>query len=406
MPLIASQQKSRRPILEGILAVTALAALATLCAVIVRGSRAEHASLSEPTTELANSPVNVAVVPGDRTYSPRRESAESTPAEPEFHTFSICAIDPAAAQCGVAVTTRVTQVGRYVPWVRGGIGAVATQATTATKYGPAGLDLLAAGKSPAEAVEALLADDDRREHRQLGIIDMQGRTAAFTGSENGTWAGSRQGKNYTVQGNLLVGKAVIDAVADSFESTEGTDMALADRLIAALEAGQATGGDKRQGRPQSAALVVAGVEQGINGGDITETLQVAEHPEPVGELRRQFNAIHERLGHRTFSVIRGRDVIELKRMLHRLKFLWPERTEFPTRVEQPDLADFDAETAAAVDRFRQEHDLPVPEDGLGHPPGLVDADFVAALRTAYNTEVKGRSTEPADDTQPAATSEK
>ena len=253
-------------------------------------------------------------------------------ADPEFHTFSICGIDPAAGQCGVAVTTRVTQVGRYVPWVRAGVGAVATQATTAVKFGREGLDLLTAGKTPTEAIEELLKDDINREHRQLGIIDMQGRTAAFTGQEDGVYAGSRQGKNYTVQGNLLVGREVIDAVADSFESTHSADRTLADRLIAALEAGQRAGGDKRKGRMQSASLVVADEHHsGVADDHIVETLQVAEHPEPVGELRRQYDCIHERLGHRTFAMVRGRDVVQLKQMLHRLKLLWPDRAEFPSR---------------------------------------------------------------------------
>jgi uncharacterized Ntn-hydrolase superfamily protein len=319
-----------------------------------------------------------------------------TSEEPEFHTFSIAAIDPAAAQCGVAVTTRVTHVGRFVPWVRAGVGAVATQATTAVSYGRQGLDLLAEGKTPAEAIDALLKDDANRELRQLGIIDMQGRTAAFTGKENGTHASSRQGENYTVQGNLLVGPEVIDAVADRFEATAGTGMALADRLIAALEAGQAAGGDKRKGRMQSAALLVADANRdGVAGDHIVETLQVAEHPEPVGELRRQYDTIHQRLGYRGFSMVRGPDVIELKRMLHARGLLWPEVPEFPNRVEKPVLADYDEETAAAVDRFRASQGLPTPADGLGHPAGLVDRAFVEALRVEFYKSKKAASKKPA-----------
>jgi uncharacterized Ntn-hydrolase superfamily protein len=323
--------------------------------------------------------------------------------DPEFHTFSICAIDPTAAQCGVAVTTRVTQVGRYVPWVRAGVGAVATQATTAVKYGRQGLDLLAAGKTPAAAIDELLADDINREHRQLGIIDMQGRTAAFTGQENGVYASSRQGKNYTVQGNLLVGREVIDAVADSFEATDGTQRPLADRLIAALDAGQHAGGDKRKGRMQSASLVVADEHHaGVADDHIVETLQVAEHSEPVGELRRQYDAIHERLGHRTFAIVEGRDVVQLKQMLHRLKLLWPDRAEFPSRNDEPDLDRFDTATAAAVDRFRAEQGLPTAEDKLGHPPGLVDQPLIDALFKAYYNAIK----EPAAPTPSATPSEK
>ncbi len=323
-----------------------------------------------------------------------------SPADPEFHTFSICAIDPAAGQCGVAVTSRVTHVGRYVPWVRAGVGAVATQAMTAVNYCREGLALLEAGKTPKDAIDQLLAEDDNRESRQLGIIDMQGRMAAFTGSTNGTFAGDRQGKNYTVQGNLLVAREVIDAVAESFESTEDAELALADRLISALEAGQSAGGDRRTGRMQSASLVVADANHaGVGGDHIVETLQVAEHPEPVGELRRQYDAIHGRLGYREFSVVAGPDVVELKRMLHRLKMLWSERTEFPSRDDQPDLSEFNREAAEAVDQFRREQRLPVPEDRLGHPAGLVDRALVDRLKSEYQAALK------AADTSGAPTSE-
>ena len=138
---------------------------------------------------------------------------------------------------------------------------------------------------------------------------MLGRTATFTGQENGVFAAPRQGKNYTVQGNLLIGPEVIDAVADSFEATEGEEMALADRLIAALEP-DAHGRRQRTGRLQSAALVVADERHpGVADDHIAETLQVAEHPEPVGELHRQYDRIHQGFGYRTFSVVRGRDVM-------------------------------------------------------------------------------------------------
>ncbi|MFQ5351015.1 MAG: DUF1028 domain-containing protein, partial [Thermoanaerobaculia bacterium] len=186
---------------------------------------------------------------------------------PFFATFSICAIDPEAGQSGVAVTTRVPFVGRAVPWARAGVGAVATQSWTVVEYGREGLDLMEQGLPPAEALERLLAEDAGRELRQLGLIDMQGRTVAHTGAENGDWAGSRQGENYTVQANIMVGPEVVAAVADSFEATAGRGMPLAERLILALEAGQAEGGDKRWGRLQSAALRGADPSQPGRGGD-------------------------------------------------------------------------------------------------------------------------------------------
>ncbi|PYR33885.1 MAG: hypothetical protein DMF93_24320 [Acidobacteria bacterium] len=118
---------------------------------------------------------------------------------PQYSTFSLCAIDPATGQSGASVTTRVPFVGRAVPHVRAGVGAVCTQASTVVEYGPRGLDLLAKGVEPQAVLSQLLADDQQRESRQVGVIDMKGRSAAHTGKQNGNWAGSRQGPTYTVQ---------------------------------------------------------------------------------------------------------------------------------------------------------------------------------------------------------------
>src|SRR5918912_568632 len=156
---------------------------------------------------------------------------------PQYSTFSLCAIDPATGQSGAAVTTRVPFVGRAVPHVRAGVGAVCTQASTVVEYGPRGLDLLARGVEPQAVLQQLLADDQQRESRQVGVIDMKGRAAAHTGKQNGNWAGSRQGLNYTVQANIMVGPEVVDAVASTFESTEGSGLPLAERMSLALEAG-------------------------------------------------------------------------------------------------------------------------------------------------------------------------
>ena len=124
---------------------------------------------------------------------------------PQYSTFSLCAIDPATGQSGASVTTRVPFVGRAVPHVRAGVGAVCTQASTMVEYGPRGLDLLAKGIEPQAVLAQLLADDQARETRQVGVIDMKGRAAAHTGKQNGSWAGSRQSRNYTVQANIMVG---------------------------------------------------------------------------------------------------------------------------------------------------------------------------------------------------------
>src|SRR6266496_683773 len=132
---------------------------------------------------------------------------------PQYSTFSLCAIDPATGQSGASVTTRVPFVGRAVPHVRAGVGFVCTQASTVVEYGPRGLDLLAKGVEPQTVLTELLAGDQARETRQVGLIDMRGRAVAHTGKQNGNWAGSRQGPNYTVQANIMVGPQVVDAVA-------------------------------------------------------------------------------------------------------------------------------------------------------------------------------------------------
>lgn len=348
-----------------------------------------------------------AAAPADDPRIPERAIRE---AHPFFATFSICAVDREAHQSGVAVTTRVPFVGRAVPWARAGVGAVATQSWTIVEYGRQGLDLMEQGMAPAEALEKLLADDAGRELRQLGLIDMQGRAAAHTGEENGAWAGSRQGEDYTVQANIMVGPEVVAAVADRFESTAGSGMPLAERLILALEAGQAEGGDKRWGRLQSAAIRVADPNHPGRGGDhLAVSIDVGEHPAPVAEMKRIYYLTAGRLGHREFSAVSGSDVVELKRMLHALGYWRPELESLPERPEfgvdrglsrtdpeafQKGIDDFrgvarefddrwshyDAETVAAVDAFRKEHGL----DHAGNPPGLVDRALVDALRAAYH----------------------
>lgn len=331
--------------------------------------------------------------------------------DPQYSTFSLCAIDPATGQSGAAVTTRVPFVGRAVPWVRAGVGAVCTQASTMVEYGVKGLDLLAKGVAPADAIAQLLSTDASRESRQLGMIDMQGRGAAHTGRNNGDWAGSRQGRNYTVQANIMVGPEVVEAVATTFEALESTGLPLAERMILAMEAGQQKGGDRRWGNLQSAAIKIADPKDPGRGGDyISLAIEVGEHAEPVGEMKRIYYTTGRRLGHRTFSRIEGADVIELKRMLHALGFWRPTLAQFPeapvmnaqanqalrqsnpaafeqaqtearraAAAYQQDYARFDEETVVAVDRFREEQRL----NYAGTPPGLVDDRFVQALRRAY-----------------------
>lgn len=205
-------------------------------------------------------------------------------------TFSIIARDPDSAAFGVAVSTAVPCVGALVPHAKSGVGAIATQSYTNVDLGIEGLRLLEHGISPRAALEALLAEDDGRDVRQVAGIDARGRTFAYSGKDCVDWFGSREGADYSVQGNMLAGPHVIEAMADVFEASAGKWLGI--RLMAALEAGQAAGGDKR-GR-QSAALLVTPQVIARGGGDFDPRtyrldIRVDEHADPVPELRRIFD---------------------------------------------------------------------------------------------------------------------
>jgi len=297
-----------------------------------------------------------------------------------FATFSIAAIDPRTGESGVAVTTRVPCVGNGVPWVRAGVGAVATQANTRTEYGNGLLDLLATGMSPDSALKRMLAADSGAASRQVGVIALDGRSATYTGSGTTQWAGGRQWKNYVTQGNLLVSGATIDAVAASFEASEGSPRHLADRLIDAIAAGHAAGGDARKGRSQSAAVVIADPRPGRSRRPdrITAFINVCEHPEPVAELRRIYDTISQTLGYRELQSFAGNDVWQLKVMLHALGFY---RASVPgSLVRDSTAADYTPDAVAAVDAFRASVGLAGPR--LGVPAGLVDRETVGRLWAA------------------------
>jgi uncharacterized Ntn-hydrolase superfamily protein len=197
-------------------------------------------------------------------------------------TFSIVAFEPESGALGVAVQSKFLAVGSIVPWARAEVGAVATQAMANFNYGPRGLELMTRGKTAGETVEALITADDEREHRQLGIVDAEGRAVTFTGSECLEWAGGITGEHYAAQGNILVGRETVEAMAKTFEGTPGD---LAGRLLAALDAGEQAGGDSR-GKQAAALLVVR--EGGGYGGDNDRVLdlRVDDHPEPIRELIR------------------------------------------------------------------------------------------------------------------------
>lgn len=305
-----------------------------------------------------------------------------------FHTFSIAAIDPRTGESGVAVTTRVACVGNGVPWVRSGVGAVATQANTRTEYGAELLDAVAAGTAPDAALARLLAADSGAASRQVGVIAHDGRSAQHTGSTNSPWAGHRRGANYVTQGNLLVGPQVIEAVARSFEATEGAPRHLADRLIEALAAGQAAGGDARKGRQQSAAVIVADPRPGRarRADGVTANISVCEHAEPVGELRRVYDAVSQTLGHRTLQQFGGNDVWQLKLMLHALGLY---RSAEPVLTRDADAMLYTPEAVAAVEAFRAAERL--AGRGSGSPAGLVDEETVTRLWAALARAGKART---------------
>ncbi len=306
-----------------------------------------------------------------------------------FHTFSIAAIDPRTGEVGVAVTTRVPCVGNGVPWVRAGVGAVATQANTRTEYGNELLDALARGEAPDAALKRLLATDSGAASRQIGVIDTKGRSAQHTGTGPQDWKGHRAGKNYVTQGNVLVGPQVLEAVAKSFEASEDQPRHLADRLIDAIAAGHALGGDQRHGLRQSAAVIVADPRPGRSRrtDGVTANISVCENPEPVAEMRRIYDAISQTLGYRTLQQFSGGDVWQLKVMLQSLGFY--KSGEAPLDSRAPGANVFTAEVVTAVDAFRASEKLGGP--AVGSPSGLVDPETVAHLWAALERAGKAQS---------------
>jgi len=204
---------------------------------------------------------------------------------PDISTFSIVARDPITGELGIAVASRFFAVGSVVPWAKADVGAVATQSFANTTFGWRGLELLEKGLTPEEVVEVLVRNDDNPARRQFGIVAADGKSATYTGEGCLAWAGGRNGPNYAVQGNILAGEEVVIAMEETFLQTIGT---LADRLYAALLAGEKNGGDARG--KQSAALLV--VKKGAGYGGYTDRaidIRVDDHSEPFQELGRLLN---------------------------------------------------------------------------------------------------------------------
>lgn len=203
-------------------------------------------------------------------------------------TFSIAAYDPASKEFGVAVQSKFLASGAVVGWAKAGAGAIATQANANLHFGEIGLYLLEKGYGSEQVLSALLALDDQKEERQVGIVDCTGHSVSFTGKRCFDFAGGISRPNFTCQGNILVSRETIKAMAETFEATEGT---LARRMVEALDAGQKTGGD-RQGRQAAELLVVKG--NGSYGGynDKMIDLRVDDHPDPIKKLE-ELLTLHE-----------------------------------------------------------------------------------------------------------------
>lgn len=201
-----------------------------------------------------------------------------------YGTFSIVAMDPETDEWGVAVASRVLDVGYIVPWVKAGVGAVATQALSNPYFGPRALEALEHGNTAAEALQRVLEKDTIPEDRQLGIVDKNGKSASHTGRTTNAWAGHKTAPYVAVQGNILTGPEVADSMLAVFERTKGP---LAERLLSALEAGEKAGGDNRG--KQSASIIVVTERGGYLGvDDRLVDLKVVDNEEPVEELRRQY----------------------------------------------------------------------------------------------------------------------
>jgi uncharacterized Ntn-hydrolase superfamily protein len=293
-----------------------------------------------------------------------------------FGTFSIVAADPDAGTWGVAVESKFPAVGAVVPWVEAGVGAIATQADANVDYGPDGLARLRAGASASDVVRALTEGDPGRDARQLGVVDAKGRAASFTGTKCLAWAGSEVGDGFACQGNILFGPAVVKAMARSFASTAGD---LADRLLAALAAGQREGGDRRG--QQSAALRVARASSGYGArGDRWIDLRVDDHPSPIEELKRVFKLYDLTLLSRedpaTLQPIAGELAAALQHDLAVLGYYSGRLT-----------GAWDDPSRAAFVRFLHEHNFENKE----RSDGTVWPSIVAYLREQAATETDRRT---------------
>jgi len=280
-------------------------------------------------------------------------------------TFSIVAYDPERQEWGVAVQSKFLAAAAVVSWARAGAGAVATQSYANTSYGPRALEWMAQGLSAQEVVARLIAEDEGRAQRQVGVVDAQGNAAAYTGEGCLAWAGHMVGKHYACQGNILVDERTVQAMAEAFETTRGE---LAERLVAALAAGQAAGGDRRG--QQSAGLLVVREGGGYGGfNDRYIDLRVDDDPQPVEKLRQLLELHHLYFGTprpEDWLPIEGEIARELQRMA--AKTGW---------YRGPIHGEYDAATRTALRALIGVENL---EERFREEEGLIDVLALKVLR--------------------------
>ncbi len=286
---------------------------------------------------------------------------------PKPSTFSIVAYDPDAKEWGVATQSKFLAVGSAVPWAQAGAGAAATQSHANTSFGPKGLALMASGLSAQQTLDRLLADDEGREKRQVGLVDARGNAATFTGKDCIAWAGGLTGQYYAVQGNILVGEATVVAMAEAFEQSRGE---LAERLVAALAAGQRAGGDRRG--QQSAAVLVVREKGGYAGfNDRYIDLRVDDHRRPIDRLKEILDLHHlyfKRPDPGTLISIDRKVARELQRIARQSK-----------HYAGPITGEYDEETRKAVENLVGMENL----EERWQPDARIDPVVLAFLRKAY-----------------------
>ncbi len=300
-------------------------------------------------------------------------------------TFSIVAYDPVNAEWGVAVASRYFSVGSVVPWAEAGVGAIATQANVNVGYGPRGLELLRQGRTAKQVLDQVLAEDkfEGKDGRQVAIVDAKGNIATYTGPNAPNWAGDRQGKTWSAQGNILVGPQVVESMGRAFDATPGE---LAEKLYAAVKAGDDSGGDSRG--KQSASMLVVRKQGGRNiNNDRTIYINVDDNPAPLVELRRLLDL---NLGYlyqdRAAKLLGAGKVKDARDAATRVVRYWPKRVEahlnlglldYATGDKSEALSELRTARSLSADGFRRVFDA-----SAGRPPFkaiLSDQEFLKQL---------------------------